>query len=106
MAEGEVTVVFARDIEPVRVGEATLLTLEDLDLKNLHLRIHRLKHGVSSQKPLWRYTAELLGLLGLSRLKSLTPYIPSGCLSSLEVWDRDNRRGGPVWPPRGGGAHS
>src|SRR5712692_1588729 len=59
----------------LRVEEATLLTLEDLDLKNLHLRIHRLKHGVSSQKPLWRHTAELLGLLGLSRLKSLTPYI-------------------------------
>ncbi len=36
----------------LRVEEATLLTLEDLDLKNLHLRIHRLKHEVSSQKPL------------------------------------------------------
>src|SRR5712691_5483740 len=36
----------------LRVEEATLLTLQDVDLKNLHIRIHRLKHGVSSQKPL------------------------------------------------------
>jgi integrase len=44
----------------LRVEEATLLTLEDVDLKNLHIRIHRLKHGVSSQKPLWRHAAKLL----------------------------------------------
>ncbi len=44
----------------LRVEEATLLTLEDVDLKNLHIRIHRLKHGVSSQKPLWRHNAKLL----------------------------------------------
>jgi integrase/recombinase XerD len=44
----------------LRVEEATLLTLEDVDLKNLHIRIHRLKNGVSSQKPLWRHTAKLL----------------------------------------------
>src|SRR5713226_69243 len=44
----------------LRVEEATLLTLEDVDLKNLHIRIHRLKNGVSSQKPLWRHNAKLL----------------------------------------------
>ena len=44
----------------LRVEEATLLTLESVDLKNLHLRIHRLKNGVSSQKPLWRHNAKLL----------------------------------------------
>jgi len=44
----------------LRVEEATLLTLEDVDVKNLHIRIHRLKHGVSSQKPLWHHTAKLL----------------------------------------------
>ena len=44
----------------LRVEEATLLTLKDVDLKNLHIRIHRLKHGVSSQKPLWRHNAKLL----------------------------------------------
>ncbi len=33
----------------LRVEEAMLLTLESVDLKNLHLRIQRLKNGVSSQ---------------------------------------------------------
>src|SRR5712691_566141 len=44
----------------LRVEEATLLTLESVDLKNLHLRIQRLKNGVSSLKPLWRHNAKLL----------------------------------------------
>src|SRR5229473_3831201 len=44
----------------LRVEEATLLTLEDVNLKDLHIRVHRLKHGVSSQKPLWRHNAKLL----------------------------------------------
>jgi integrase len=44
----------------LRVEEATLLTLEQVDLKNLHIRIQRLKNGVSSQKPLWRHNAKLL----------------------------------------------
>ena len=44
----------------LRVEEATLLTLESVDLKNLHIRIQRLKNGVSSQKPLWRHNAKLL----------------------------------------------
>jgi integrase/recombinase XerD len=44
----------------LRVEEATLFTLESVDLKNLHIRIERLKNGVSSQKPLWRHNAKLL----------------------------------------------
>src|SRR5215813_5466290 len=44
----------------LRMDEATLLTLESVDLKNLHIRIQRLKNGVSSQKPLWRHNAKLL----------------------------------------------
>ena len=44
----------------LRVEEATLLTLEDVNLKDLHIRVHRLKHGVSTQKPLWRHNAKLL----------------------------------------------
>src|SRR5713226_9012392 len=44
----------------LRVEEATLLTLESVDLKNLHIRLQRLKNGVSSQKPLWRHNAKLL----------------------------------------------
>jgi site-specific recombinase XerD len=48
------------DHSGLRVAEATLLTLESVDLKNRHLQIHRLKNGVSSQNPLWRHNAELL----------------------------------------------
>jgi integrase/recombinase XerD len=44
----------------LRVEEATSLTLEDVNLKDLHIRVHRLKHGVSSQKPLWHHNAKLL----------------------------------------------
>src|SRR5437899_6304782 len=44
----------------LRVEEATLPTLEDVNLKDLHIRVHRLKHGVSTQKPLWRHNAKLL----------------------------------------------
>jgi len=29
-------------------------------LKELRIRIHHLKNGVSSKKPLWRHTAKLL----------------------------------------------
>ncbi len=36
----------------LRVEEATVLTLQDVDVRNLHIRIHRLKNGVSGQKPL------------------------------------------------------
>jgi integrase len=39
--------------------EATLLTLEDVDLKNRHIRIY-LKKGLSTYKPLWRHSAKLL----------------------------------------------
>jgi integrase len=42
------------------VEEATLLTLEDVNLKDLHIRVHRLKHGVNTQKPLWRHNAKLV----------------------------------------------
>ena len=44
----------------LRVEEATLSTLESVDLKNLHIRLQRLKTGVSSRIPLWRHNAKLL----------------------------------------------
>ncbi len=44
----------------LRVDEATMLTLEDLDLKNHRIRIRRLKNGLGGEKPLWRHTAKLL----------------------------------------------
>ena len=44
----------------LRVDEATMLTTEDLDLKNHRIRIRRLKNGLGGEKPLWRHTAKLL----------------------------------------------
>ena len=44
----------------LRVDEATMLTLEDVDLKNHRIRIRRLKNGLGGEKPLWRHTAKLL----------------------------------------------
>jgi len=44
----------------LRVDEATMLTLEDFDLKNHRIRIRRLKNGLGGEKPLWRHTAKLL----------------------------------------------
>jgi len=44
----------------LRVEEATWLILEHVNLKNLHYRSQRLKHGVSTYTPLWRHNAKLL----------------------------------------------
>jgi integrase len=44
----------------LRVDEATMLTIEDVDLKNHRIRIRRLKNGLGGEKPLWRHTAKLL----------------------------------------------
>ncbi len=37
-------------------GQACLITLHDLDLKNHRVRLHRLKNGLGGEKPLWRHT--------------------------------------------------
>jgi integrase/recombinase XerD len=44
----------------LRVDEATMLVLDDVDLKNHRIRIRRLKNGLGGEKPLWRHTAKLL----------------------------------------------
>lgn len=44
----------------LRVDEATLQTVEDIELKNHRIRIRRLKNGLGGEKPLWRHTAKLL----------------------------------------------
>jgi integrase/recombinase XerD len=44
----------------LRVDEATLVTVADIDLKNYRIRLHRLKNGLGGEKPLWRHTAKLL----------------------------------------------
>ena len=44
----------------LRVDEATMIAIEDVDLKNHRIRIRRSKNGLGGEKPLWRHTAKLL----------------------------------------------
>jgi hypothetical protein len=44
----------------LRVGEALMLTVDDVNFKNHRITIRRLKHGLGGEKPLWWHTAKLL----------------------------------------------
>ena len=44
----------------LRVGEALLLTVDDMNFRNHRITIRRLKNGLGGEKPLWRHTAKLL----------------------------------------------
>ena len=44
----------------LRVSEATLLKLDDVELERGRIRIHRLKHGLGGERPLFSNTAVLI----------------------------------------------
>ncbi len=44
----------------LRVGEALMLTVDDVNFKNHQITIRRLKNGLGGEKPLWRDTATLI----------------------------------------------
>jgi integrase len=44
----------------LRVGEALMLTVDDVNFQTHRLTIRRLKNDLSGEKPLWQYTAKLL----------------------------------------------
>jgi integrase len=44
----------------LRVGEALMLTVDDVNFRNHRITVRRLKHGLGGEKPLWRHTATLL----------------------------------------------
>src|ERR687891_938596 len=44
----------------LRVGEALMLTVDDVHFTNHRVIIRRSKHGLGGEKPLWRHTATLL----------------------------------------------
>ena len=44
----------------LRVEEATMIAMEDLDLKNHRITINRLKNGLGGGKPVWKHTAKIL----------------------------------------------
>jgi hypothetical protein len=43
-----------------RVGEALMLTVDDVNFTNHRIAIRRLKNGLGGEKPLWRHTAKFL----------------------------------------------
>src|SRR5688572_28540258 len=67
----------------LRVDEATMLVLEDLDLKNHRIRIRRLKNGLGGEKPLWRHTAKLLRSYLRAR-RDVGPYLFTGRKGPLQ----------------------
>ena len=44
----------------LRVSEATLLQLSDVDLEHMRIMIHRVKHGIGGERPLMANTADLI----------------------------------------------
>jgi integrase/recombinase XerD len=61
----------------LRVDEAMMLSVEDVDLKNHRIRIRRLKNGLGGEKPLWRHTAKLLRAYLRAR-RDAGPYLFTG----------------------------
>ena len=43
----------------LRVGEALMLTVDDVHFTNHRITIRRSKNGLGGEKPLWRHTAKL-----------------------------------------------
>jgi len=56
----------------LRVSEACLLQLAEVDLQRRRIRIHRLKNGIGGVRPLLDNTAELIGVYLLVRLPTGT----------------------------------
>jgi integrase len=57
--------------------------VEDMDFKNHHIWIRRLKNGIGGEKPLWRHTAKLLRAY-LRERRHVTPYLFTGRQGSMQ----------------------
>src|SRR5687768_4957435 len=58
----------------LRVGEALMLTVDDINFRNHRITIRRLKNGLGGEKPLWRHTAKLLRRY-LRERRNVGPYL-------------------------------
>ena len=67
----------------LRVEEAAMLTIDDIDLKNHRIRIRRLKNGIGGEKPIWRHTAKLLRAY-LRVRRNVTPYLFTGRQGAMQ----------------------
>ena len=67
----------------LRVGEALMLTVDDVHFTNHRITIRRLKHGLGGEKPLWRHTATLLRRY-LRERRDVGPYLFTGRKGPLQ----------------------
>jgi integrase/recombinase XerD len=67
----------------LRVGEALMLTIDDVNFKNHRITIRRLKHGLGGEKPLWRHTAKVLRRY-LRERRDVGPYLFTGRKGPLQ----------------------
>jgi integrase len=67
----------------LRVGEALMLTIEDVNFKNHRLMIRRLKNGLGGEKPMWRDTARVLRSY-LRERRDVGPYLFTGRKGPLQ----------------------
>lgn len=67
----------------LRVGEALLLTVNDLNFQTHRITIRRLKHGLGGEKPLWRHAATLVRRY-LRERRDVGPYLFTGRKGPLQ----------------------
>jgi integrase len=67
----------------LRVGEALMFTLDDVNFTNHRITIRRLKNGLGGEKPLWRHTAKLLRGC-LRERRDVGPYLFTGRKGPLQ----------------------
>jgi integrase/recombinase XerD len=67
----------------LRVGEALMLTVDDVNFKNHRITIRRLKNGLGGEKPLWRHTAKLIRSY-LRERRDVGPYLFTGRKGPLQ----------------------
>jgi integrase/recombinase XerD len=61
----------------LRVGEALMLTVDDVHFTNHWITVRRLKNGLGGEKPLWRHTAKLIRRY-LRERRDVGPYLFTG----------------------------
>jgi integrase/recombinase XerD len=65
------------------VGEALMLTVDDVHFTNHRITIRRSKHGLGGEKPLWRHTAKLIRGY-LRERRDVGPYLFTGRKGPLQ----------------------
>jgi integrase len=67
----------------LRVSEALMLTVDDVNFTNHRITVWRLKNGLGGEKPLWRHTAKLLRSY-LRERRDVGPYLFTGRKGPLQ----------------------